>query len=182
MAALVANNRPGRALDLGCGEGRNAAYLAAHGWDVVAVDIDAVAIKRTFERTLRMALCHRIVTQRRDVLDLVRRDPLSGFTLVLLYGLLHCIADDDVQELFARLPLGAGTVIAGSALTDEISIPHDHGTGPLFLRSHTEYRSLLRRRRVRIDHWERGWIEERHAPIATEHRHAALWFIGNAQG
>ncbi|MCK2215601.1 TPMT family class I SAM-dependent methyltransferase [Actinomadura sp. ATCC 31491] len=30
---------PGRALELGCGTGTNAVYLAGHGWDVVAVDL-----------------------------------------------------------------------------------------------------------------------------------------------
>ncbi|MGI8328364.1 class I SAM-dependent methyltransferase [Actinomadura scrupuli] len=30
---------PGRALELGCGTGTNAVYLARHGWDVVAVDL-----------------------------------------------------------------------------------------------------------------------------------------------
>lgn len=34
----------GRALDLACGEGRNALWLAAHGWQVTAVDFSAVAI------------------------------------------------------------------------------------------------------------------------------------------
>jgi SAM-dependent methyltransferase len=36
--------RPGRALDLGCGPGRNALYLAEAGFDVDAVDLSAGAI------------------------------------------------------------------------------------------------------------------------------------------
>jgi len=30
----------GRALDLACGSGRNARYLAEHGWQVIAIDIE----------------------------------------------------------------------------------------------------------------------------------------------
>lgn len=35
---------PGRALDLGCGPGRNAVYLAARGFEVDAVDLSPVAV------------------------------------------------------------------------------------------------------------------------------------------
>jgi SAM-dependent methyltransferase len=37
---------PGRALDLACGEGRNAAWLVARGWRVTAVDFSAEALRR----------------------------------------------------------------------------------------------------------------------------------------
>jgi 2-polyprenyl-3-methyl-5-hydroxy-6-metoxy-1,4-benzoquinol methylase len=36
----------GRALDLGCGQGRNAVWLAERGWRVTAVDYSEVAINR----------------------------------------------------------------------------------------------------------------------------------------
>jgi SAM-dependent methyltransferase len=49
---------PGRALDLAAGAGRNALYLAEHGWDVTAVDGSPVAIDlllgRARERNLLM--------------------------------------------------------------------------------------------------------------------------------
>jgi SAM-dependent methyltransferase len=41
---------PGRALDLGCGPGRNALYLASHGFEVDAVDLSPVAIAWARER------------------------------------------------------------------------------------------------------------------------------------
>jgi SAM-dependent methyltransferase len=37
--------RPGRALDLGAGDGRNATWLARQGWQVTAVDFSQVAIE-----------------------------------------------------------------------------------------------------------------------------------------
>lgn len=42
----VSNLPPGRALDLACGEGRNAIWLAGRGFDVTAVDFSDVAIAR----------------------------------------------------------------------------------------------------------------------------------------
>jgi SAM-dependent methyltransferase len=41
--------QPGRALDLACGEGRNALWLAAQGWQVTAVDFSTVAIAKARE-------------------------------------------------------------------------------------------------------------------------------------
>ncbi len=38
--------KPGRALDLGCGSGGNAIWLAQHGWHVTAVDFSDVAIEK----------------------------------------------------------------------------------------------------------------------------------------
>ena len=42
----VSGLRPGRALDLGTGEGRNAVWLAEQGWRVTAVDFSRVALDR----------------------------------------------------------------------------------------------------------------------------------------
>jgi SAM-dependent methyltransferase len=44
FAAALADIAPGRALDLACGSGRHARWLIERGWDVTAVDIEAVEI------------------------------------------------------------------------------------------------------------------------------------------
>jgi SAM-dependent methyltransferase len=46
VAGSLTDLVPGRALDLACGEGRNAIWLAARGWSVTALDFSAVAIDR----------------------------------------------------------------------------------------------------------------------------------------
>ena len=46
FADAVRDLTPGRALDLGTGEGRNALWLAERGWDVTAVDFSDVAIEK----------------------------------------------------------------------------------------------------------------------------------------
>ncbi len=42
----LADLPPGRALDLACGEGRNARWLAEQGWQVTAMDFSSVAIEK----------------------------------------------------------------------------------------------------------------------------------------
>lgn len=42
---------PGRALDVGCGEGADALWLARRGWQVTAVDISATALNRAAATT-----------------------------------------------------------------------------------------------------------------------------------
>lgn len=46
LVAEVSRLAPGRALDVGCGEGADALWMARQGWDVVATDISSVAIER----------------------------------------------------------------------------------------------------------------------------------------
>jgi SAM-dependent methyltransferase len=46
LVAEVVDLAPGRALDVGCGEGADAVWLALKGWDVTALDVSRVALDR----------------------------------------------------------------------------------------------------------------------------------------
>ncbi|HUY51281.1 MAG TPA: class I SAM-dependent methyltransferase [Streptosporangiaceae bacterium] len=46
LVELAAGLSPGRALDLGAGEGRNSLWLARQGWQVTAVDLSEVGLGR----------------------------------------------------------------------------------------------------------------------------------------
>src|SRR5215831_21041860 len=45
LVECVRNRKSGKALDVGMGSGRNALYLASHGWDVTGFDIANVGYR-----------------------------------------------------------------------------------------------------------------------------------------
>lgn len=53
LVAEVADLTPGRALDVGCGEGVDALWLAARGWTVTAIDVSEVAVGRARDAAAR---------------------------------------------------------------------------------------------------------------------------------
>lgn len=56
IAAEVADHPPAIAIDLACGEGRNALWLAQRGWWVTAVDFSAVGIAAGRARAAQLGL------------------------------------------------------------------------------------------------------------------------------
>jgi len=54
LAETIRNRVPGRALDLGMGEGRNTIFLARQGWDATGVDISDVAVTQAKARASQM--------------------------------------------------------------------------------------------------------------------------------
>jgi SAM-dependent methyltransferase len=53
LVTTTAGITPGAALDLATGQGRNALYLASHGWTVTAVDISDEGLRRAHEAAAR---------------------------------------------------------------------------------------------------------------------------------
>ena len=67
LEAEAADLAPGRALDVGCGEGGDALWLAQHGWQVTASDFADAALARAAEHAAEAGLGDRIETRRVDV-------------------------------------------------------------------------------------------------------------------
>jgi len=98
LVAEVAGLRPGAALDLACGAGRNAVWLAEQGWRVTAVDFSGVA--------LRMA--RSLAAERRVEVEWVEADVLAWTPPARAYDLV-CV-------LYLQLPPGERrTALAGAA-------------------------------------------------------------------
>ena len=115
---------PGRALDLACGEGRNAVWLAERGWKATGVDFSTVGLEKA--RQLAEARGVRAEWIAADLLD-YRPEP-SAFELVIVFYL-------QVPEA-QRTPIlrtAAGAVASGGTFLlvahDSSNIAEGHG-GP----------------------------------------------------
>jgi len=116
----------GRALDLACGEGRNAVWLAQQGWDVTAVDFSDVAVARGRELAGRRGVTVHWVLE-----DVYEFEPESGgFDLVIvLYLHVPAPARREVLRRATRgLALGGTLLVLGhdaSNLADGYGGPSD---------------------------------------------------------
>src|SRR3978361_34687 len=69
FAEIVEVLPAGRALDLGCGEGGDAMWLAERGWQVTAVDISETALQRAAAAAQGRGIRDRVVFERHDLSD-----------------------------------------------------------------------------------------------------------------
>ncbi|SNB47723.1 bifunctional 2-polyprenyl-6-hydroxyphenol methylase/3-demethylubiquinol 3-O-methyltransferase UbiG [Geobacter sp. DSM 9736] len=56
LVEVVQGLKPGRALDVGMGQGRNALYLAGKGWEVTGFDISPTGIRQAREQALKLGV------------------------------------------------------------------------------------------------------------------------------
>ncbi|MFJ8856374.1 class I SAM-dependent methyltransferase [Streptomyces sp. NPDC102437] len=84
LTEMVTGLPPGDALDLGCGDGGDALWLARLGWHVTAVDISAVAVEQLAALARSHDLGDRVTTVRHD---LHKSFPPGGFDLACAHYL-----------------------------------------------------------------------------------------------
>jgi len=116
LADEVEGLPPGRALDLGCGAGRSAIWLAERGWEVTGVDFSRVALERA----------RRLARARGVVIDWVEEDlrtyepPESSFDLVLVLY-VHLPAQERrkvLRRVTAALRPGGALLVVGHDLAN----------------------------------------------------------------
>jgi SAM-dependent methyltransferase len=91
---------PGRALDLGAGEGRNAIWLAGRGWTVTAVDFASIAVGRISSRAALQNVTVNAIVEN----ALTYRPKPASLELILLSYLQLPL--DQLRKLFANVTPG----------------------------------------------------------------------------
>ena len=119
---------PGRALDIACGKGRNALYLAARGFDVTAIDISPVALdagrRLAAERKLQVTWMQ---------IDLERQSlPGSGYDLVINFNYLQRALIPNIKTVVKA----GGAIIFETYLIEQGQLGHPKN--PEYLLGHNE--------------------------------------------
>ena len=102
VATVEAGTIPaGRALEVGCGTGTNALWLATRGFDVLGVDLSPLAIDRA-----RAKLGDAASACRFEVLDFLKAPPEGVFDFVFDRGCFHVFDAPKVRARFAARVAG----------------------------------------------------------------------------
>jgi SAM-dependent methyltransferase len=107
---------PGRALDLGCGEGGDSVWLAEHGWQVTGVDISATALERAREFSKSRGLGEERIGWQQ--IDLAEDFPAGEFDLVsacFLASPIHLPRADILQRAAAVVAPGGTLLVVSHA-------------------------------------------------------------------
>ncbi len=118
LAEIATPLTPGRALDLGCGEGGDSLWLAEHGWQVLGVDISETALGRAAAEALARGLTEHVQFA---LTNLSQTFPEGTFDLVsaqFLQSLVHL----DRERIFSA---ATAAIAPGGVL-----IIVDHGAAP----------------------------------------------------
>jgi SAM-dependent methyltransferase len=122
VAGALADLAPGRALDLACGEGRNALWLAENGWRVTAVDFSPVALAKG-----RAAAEPRGMDIAWIEADALAYEPEPAAYDAVLVAYLHLPADDlraVLRKAVTAVAPGGTLLVVGHDATNP-----DEGTG-----------------------------------------------------
>ncbi len=123
LAKFVASsNVRGKALDLGCGDGRHALFMAKNGYEVTGVDISNVAIKKLEGIAKSEKLCSSLKLHHSDARNF--EYPAEKFDLVAAVTLFDHVTETDVQPLLVKV---TGCLKSGGVIFVKVHTVKDPG-------------------------------------------------------
>jgi SAM-dependent methyltransferase len=159
----IAGLPAGVALDAGSGEGAEALWLAARGWDVTAVDISAEALRAAAERAPGEADVTWIEA------DLTTWEPGRSFDLVTTFYAHPTIPQLAFYERIARWVAPGGTLLIVGHDSHGHSHGHGYGHPDNAVTAPDAIRALLD-----ADEWVVQTAEVRERTVGERHGHGML--------
>lgn len=125
LVAEIAGMPPGRVLDVGCGEGADAIWLAGQGWTVTALDASSVAMARAESHAADAGV--EVTFVQSGLLD-AGLEPGSFDLVSALYPALRHTPEHDTEGILLNLVNPGGTLLFVHHLMDHHQHEgHDHG-------------------------------------------------------
>lgn len=121
---------PGRALDLGCGQGADAIWLAARGWDVTAVDISRNALDRAAEHARDAGVDHAIRWERHDLAASFPDGPFDLVSACFLQSPVELPRERVLRDAAAAVAPGGRLLVVAHAQMPSWADPAKHPAQP----------------------------------------------------
>lgn len=115
--------RPGRALELGCGEGGDAVWLAQQGWQVTAVDISATATARGAEGARAAGVGDAITWISHDLGEWTTEETFDLVTASFFHSTVELPRTEILRRAAGRIRPGGHILLVTHVFDDPADIP-----------------------------------------------------------
>lgn len=176
LLETLKGRKPGRALDVGAGEGSDAIRLALLGYEVDAIEGSAIGAEKTEQFAREVG-----VTLNIQNIDAALFEPAACYDVVICNGLLHCIRDKValVQQLQdATAPDGYNAV---SLWSDHTPVPQCHRVVDAYAEAEDGVVTSLYKDWLKVGNWFEHKKPETSHPGFGPHQHSFIKFIARKQ-